>query len=73
MFGLPKKEKQRKKIFAKKEGKNNCLSSFHTRGLLRNRLPLSRITTTARQRDRDRETERFCCRREEEEEDNDRI
>ena len=73
MFGLPKKEKQRKKIFAKKEGKNNCLSSFHTRGLLRNRLPLSRITTTARQRDRDRETERFCCRREEEEEDSDRI
>ena len=58
MFGLPKKEKQRKKIFAKKEGKNNCLSSFHTRGLLRNRLPLSRITTTARQRERDGETER---------------
>ena len=73
MFGLPKKEKQRKKIFAKKEGKNNCLSSFHTRGLLRNRLPLSRITTTARQRDRDRETERFCCRREEEEEEDNRI
>jgi len=73
---LPKKTRSRgKKIqkLEKKEEKNNCLSSFHTRGLLRNRLPLSRITTTARQRDRDRETERFCCRREEEEEDNDRI
>ena len=58
MFGLPKKEKQRKKIFAKKEGKNNCLSSFHTRGLLRNRLPRPRITTTARQRERETERQR---------------
>lgn len=70
-------KKQRKKIskaIEKKEEKNNCLSSFHTRGLLRNRLPRPRITTTARQRERDGETESFrCCRREEEEEDNKRI
>ena len=58
---LPKKTRSRGKKFQKlekKEEKNNCLSSFHTRGLLRNRLPLSRITTTARQRERDGETER---------------
>ena len=58
---LPKKTRSRGKKcqkLEKKEEKNNCLSSFHTRGLLRNRLPLSRITTTARQRERDGETER---------------
>jgi ribosomal protein S14 len=54
-------KKQRKKIskaIEKKEEKNNCLSSFHTRGLLRDRLPLSRITTTARQRERRRDRDR---------------
>ena len=62
LFVCPRKqEADRGKKFQKlekKEEKNNCLSSFHTRGLLRNRLPLSRITTTARQRERDGETER---------------
>jgi len=61
LFVCPRKQESRGKKFQKlekKEEKNNCLSSFHTRGLLRNRLPLSRITTTARQRERDGETER---------------
>jgi hypothetical protein len=58
---LPKKTRSRGKKcqkLEKKEEKNNCLSSFHTRGLLRDRLPLPRITTTARQRERETERQR---------------
>ena len=50
-------KKQRKKIFAKKEEKNNCLSSFHTR-----RTAAQQITTITyhyhRETERERETER---------------
>jgi hypothetical protein len=70
-------KKQRKKIskaIEKKEEKTTVCRLFTHGGLLRDRLPRPRITTTARQRERDGETESFrCCRREEEEEDDKRI
>jgi hypothetical protein len=59
---LPKKTRSRGKKFQKlekKEEKNNNVCRLFTHGgLLRNRLPLSRITTTARQRERETERQR---------------
>ena len=64
LFVCPRKQKQRGKKFhqklEKKRGKNNSVCRLFTRGggLLRNRLPLSRITTTARQRETETERQR---------------
>ena len=78
MFVCPRKqeaEEKNVKSLKKKRKKTTVCRLFTHRGLLRDRLPLSRITTTARQRERETERQRDfrCCRREEEEEDDNRI
>ena len=51
-------KKHRGKKFQKLEKKTTVCRLFTRGGLLRNRLPLSRITTTARQRERETERQR---------------
>ena len=58
---LPKKKRSRGKKcqkLEKKEEKTTVCRLFTHRGLLRDRLPLPRITTTARQRERETERQR---------------